>query len=109
MKMFIDEHRENYAGRLGPEPRWVELVAAAARLHDRGKAAAVWQEAMNAPPAGRSYAKARGGGKPIALGHYRHEFGSLFAAQRDSAVQAMNPDDRDLLLHLIAPTTAMRG
>ena len=33
---------------------------------------------------------------------YRHEFGSLFAAERDPTVQAMDRDDRDLVLHLIA-------
>nr|WP_161138969.1 type I-U CRISPR-associated helicase/endonuclease Cas3 [Propylenella binzhouense] len=98
----VEAEVRRIAGRLGLEPRWVELLAAAARLHDHGKAAPVWQEAMNAPRAGRPYAKTRGGGNPTALGRYRHEFGSLFAAQSDPAVQAMNPDDRDLLLHLIA-------
>jgi CRISPR-associated endonuclease/helicase Cas3 len=98
----VEAEIRRIAGRLGLEPRWVELLAAAARLHDHGKAASVWQDAMNAPRAGRPYAKTRGGGNPAALGHYRHEFGSLFTAQRDPAVQAMNPDDRDLLLHLLA-------
>ena len=84
--------------RLGLPPRESEAICTAARLHDDGKTAARWQNAMNAPKGGRPYAKTRGGGNWRLLDGYRHEFGSLLAADR-----ATLPDDtRDLILHVIA-------
>ena len=70
----------------------------AAELHDDGKAAERWQHAMNAPPQGRPYAKTCGGGDWRLLEGYRHEFGSLVAAERAHLPEAT----RDLILHLIA-------
>ena len=77
----------------------IEALAVAALLHDDGKAAARWQNAMNAPKDdGRPYAKTCGGGNWRLLEGYRHEFGSLLRAER-----ADLPDrTRDLILHLIA-------
>lgn len=76
----------------------VEALAVAARLHDDGKAAARWQNAMNAPKDGCVYAKTKGGGNWRLLEGYRHEFGSLLKAESEDL-----PDDtRDLILHLIA-------
>ena len=75
-----------------------EAFAIAARLHDDGKAANHWQNAMNAPKDGRPYAKTRGGGNWRMLEGYRHEFGSLLNAECEDL-----PDStRDLILHLIA-------
>ena len=77
----------------------VDALVTAARLHDDGKAAQRWQNAMNAPgDDGRPYAKTRGGGNPRLLEGYRHEFGSLLKAER----QDLPNDTRDLILHLIA-------
>lgn len=98
----VEAEVRRIAGRLGLEARWIELLATAARLHDQGKAAEIWQNAMGAPRAGRPFAKTRGGGNPGVLMGYRHEFGSLFTAERDPTVQAMDQNDRDLVLHLIA-------
>lgn len=98
----VEAEVRRIADGLGLETRWVELLATAARLHDQGKAAANWQDAMGAPRVGRPFAKTRGGGNPGLLMGYRHEFGSLLAAERDPAVRAMEQDDRDLVLHLIA-------
>ena len=76
----------------------IEALATAARLHDDGKAAMRWQNAMNAPKEGRPYAKTRGGGNWRLLEGYRHEFGSLLKAESEEL-----PDrTRDLILHLIA-------
>ena len=76
----------------------IEALATAARLHDVGKAASRWQNAMNAPKEGRPYAKTRGGGNWRLLDGYRHEFGSLLKAESEEL-----PDrTRDLILHLIA-------
>ena len=76
-----------------------DALVLAARMHDDGKAAERWQNAMNAPrDDGRPYAKTRGGGNPRLLEGYRHEFGSLLKAER----QILPNDTRDLILHLIA-------
>ena len=76
----------------------IEAICIAAQLHDKGKAAPRWQNAMNAPRDGRPYAKTRGGGNWRLLEGYRHEFGSLLKAESEDI-----PDNnRDLILHLIA-------
>ena len=86
------------ATRLGLPDEEIEALAAAARLHDDGKAAARWQNAMNAPKVGGPYAKTRGGGNWRLLEGYRHEFGSLLRAE---GAELPN-HSRDLILHLIA-------
>ena len=86
------------ACRLGLPSDEVEAISIAARLHDVGKDARRWQDAMNAPKDNRPYAKTRGGGNWRLLEGYRHEFGSLLSAERENL-----PDNtRDLILHLIA-------
>ena len=86
------------AERLGLPNVEASALERAARLHDDGKAARRWQDAMNAPKADRPYAKTRGGGDWRRLGGYRHEFGSLLMAQQ----QALPDESRDLILHLIS-------
>ena len=86
------------AKRLGLEDE-AEAFTIAARLHDDGKAAGRWQNAMNAPRDGRPYGKTRGPCNWRLLEGYRHEFGSLLKATE----RADLPDcTRDLILHLIA-------
>ena len=102
---ILSDHAEQVAARARELATWlrlpdeeVEALSIAARLHDNGKAAARWQNAMNAPKDGRLYAKTRGGGNLRLLEGYRHEFGSLLKAEREHL-----PDStRDLILHLIA-------
>ncbi len=86
------------AERLGLPNVELDALERAARLHDDGKAARRWQDAMNAPEADRPYAKTRGGGDWRRLGGYRHEFGSLLIAQQ----QALPDESRDLILHLVS-------
>ena len=101
----LDDHAREAAARarelatrLELPDEEVEAISVAARLHDDGKAASRWQNAMNAPKDGRPYAKTSGGGNWRLLEGYRHEFGSLLAAERTDL-----PDcTRDLILHLIA-------
>ena len=76
----------------------LDALERAARLHDDGKAARCWQDAMNAPEENRPYAKTRGGGDWRRLDGYRHEFGSLLKAEQ----QALPDGSRDLILHLIS-------
>ena len=95
----VAEHARALVQRLGLPADEAEALVTAARLHDDGKAAERWQNAMNAPrDDGRPYAKTRGGGNPRLLEGYRHEFGSLLKAE----AQDLPDDTRDLILHLIA-------
>ena len=102
----LRDHAEQVAGRARALARRLELpedeaeaLVLAARLHDDGKAAERWQNAMNAPRGeGRPYAKTRGGGNSRLLEGYRHEFGSLLKAEGLD----LPHDTRDLILHLIA-------
>jgi CRISPR-associated endonuclease/helicase Cas3 len=87
--------------RLGLPEDFGALVVLAATLHDEGKRARRWQAAFSAPADG-DYAKTRGPLSVHALGGYRHEFGSLLRAMNDERVAALDPLDRDLVLHLIA-------
>ena len=103
----LDDHTEHVrqevariAAGLGLSPGLCDLLDHAARLHDLGKASRHWQTAMMAPEGGPWAKTRRGNGK--ALGGYRHEFGSLLAALEDPALRDLPPDDRELVLHLIA-------
>ena len=95
----VAEHARALVQRLELPADEAEAFVTAARLHDEGKAAGRWQNAMNAPrDDGRPYAKTRGGGNPRLLEGYRHEFGSLLKAEE----QDLPSGTRDLILHLIA-------
>lgn len=95
-----------------------DLAAAleiAARLHDEGKQAKRWQSAFNACADG-IYAKTKGPVRTRHLDGYRHEFGSLFHAEKDEAFSNLPAEMQDLVLHLIAahhgrarPTISTRG
>ena len=79
----------------------VDMLAAAARLHDEGKRHDLWQRAANAPP-GKFYAKTDRRMNTRLLDGYRHEFGSLPYAQKDPRLGSLPDDLRDLALHLVA-------
>lgn len=91
-------HVRDIAGRLNMPADEIEALVLAASLHDDGKATKRWQTAMNAPGNGKIYAKTGGGCNPRLLEGYRHEFGSLIRAEKESLPKAT----RDLILHLIA-------
>ena len=97
VQQVVDRVRESTRRLRLPDDEATAFTIAA-HLHDDGKAAEHWQNAMNAPRHDRPYAKTRGGGNWRLLEGYRHEFGSLLKAER-----ADLPDGtRDLILHLIA-------
>lgn len=81
----------------------VEMLAAAAHVHDEGKQADRWQRAFHAPDGGRPpYAKTVGRPDVALLDGYRHEFGSLPYAEANPRVQALPSELRELCLHLVA-------
>ena len=103
------------AGALGLGTDLAGALEIAARLHDEGKQANRWQQAFNAPADG-IYAKTKGPVKFRLLGGYRHEFGSLFHAEKDEKFKNLPAEMQDLVLHLIAahhgrarPTIATQG
>jgi CRISPR-associated endonuclease/helicase Cas3 len=105
---FLDEHQDwarqralEIAKRLSLPGDLERALALAARLHDEGKRAQRWQRAFRAKRDG-VYAKTRGPINVALLDGYRHELGSLPYAARDPEVMALSPEQRDLVLHLIA-------
>lgn len=90
------------AQRLGLDTSYSNALAIAARLHDEGKRADRWQRAFRAPRNGGPYAKVNRGINQALLDGYRHEFGSLPYAAKDSDFQKLREDLKDLVLHLIA-------
>jgi len=104
----LEEHQEWTARKarelvtaLGLAGDIADAIVLAARLHDEGKKAAIWQRAFNADTDG-IYAKTRGPFLRNALGHYRHEFGSLPHVERSNRFGTLPEDLRDLVLHLVA-------
>jgi CRISPR-associated endonuclease/helicase Cas3 len=95
------------AGKLKlPEPFRSALLFAA-KWHDEGKKAPIWQRyiggANGQPPLGKSAKWC----DPKKLSGYRHEFGSLLCIEHPSQHQTAcvlpdDPDAKDLALHLIA-------
>jgi CRISPR-associated endonuclease/helicase Cas3 len=105
---LLDEHQswtEERARRLAKglalDSELADALALAARLHDEGKRAVLWQRAFNAP-AGGVYAKTEGPINYRLLDGYRHELGSLLRVESDERVRTLSEERRDLVLHLIA-------
>jgi len=99
---FAERHARRIGQLAGLRPEHVDLLALAAVLHDEGKRAERWQRAFRAPKEQRPLGKTTSRPIQSILAGYRHEFGSLPYAERDSRVAALEPGDRDLVLHLIA-------
>jgi CRISPR-associated endonuclease/helicase Cas3 len=96
------------AAGLGLSVPSLDVLAVSAFLHDEGKRALRWQRAFNAPKEKRDdgslriYAKTKGPIDHKVLDGYRHEFGSLPYAEKDSGFKKLSEDWHDLALHLIA-------
>lgn len=99
---FAERHARAIGERLALAPEHVNLLALAAVLHDEGKKAERWQRAFRAPQDKRPLAKTISRPIQSILAGYRHELGSLPYAERDPRIAALSPEDRDLVLHLIA-------
>jgi CRISPR-associated endonuclease/helicase Cas3 len=99
---FAEGHARRIGQRAGLRPEHVDLIALAAVLHDEGKKSERWQRAFRAPAEKRPLGKTTSRPIQSILAGYRHELGSLPHAERDPRVAALSPEDRDLVLHLIA-------
>lgn len=105
----LDEHHawterqaEGLARRLDLPDQAKLILTTAARLHDEGKRAPHWQQAFSTPDSSKVWAKTLGPVRPGLLQRYRHELGSLDYAEDDLQLQSMPPNDRALVMHLIA-------
>ena len=107
---LLDEHAKwterqarFLAQRLRIPSEYADALAVAARLHDAGKDTRRWQRAFNAPDDGHAYAKTQTARIDFAtLDGYRHELGSLLRAEQNDLLGTLQPELRDLALHLIA-------
>lgn len=99
---FVERHARRIGKSIGLDPQNLELLALAAALHDEGKQLERWQRAFRAPKERRPLGKTTSRPLQSILAGYRHELGSLPFAERDARVACLSPDDRDLVLHLIA-------
>lgn len=105
---LLDNHHEcgekrarELAKALGLGPKYEEVLARAARLHDEGKRSMRWQRAFNAPVDG-VYAKTEGPINQGLLDGYRHELGSVLRVGKGERLGDLEEEERDLVLHLIA-------
>ncbi len=78
------------------------VLSLAAKLHDEGKKANLWQQAFNAPKDNRPFGKTKGPINHQILKGYRHEFGSLLDPDVKVELARLDEDLRDLVAHLIA-------
>ena len=99
----VEAHAREIASKLGLSPQIAHCLVLAARFHDLGKRRVFWQRGIGNTAAdlwlakpGRELRRS-----PIAE-LYRHEFGSLSDAERQRDFLALRPDEKDLVLHLVA-------
>jgi len=84
------------------EPEAMAVTLAASR-HDLGKSRIIWQKSIgNLDYPGRVLAKSGAKMRPVDLGNFRHEFGSLLDVAGIHEFQELGPDVQDLIKHLIA-------
>lgn len=106
----VEEFARRIADKLKLSKPYCEALIFAAKWHDEGKKAALWQRYIGGPNSvGQPLGKSAEWRDPKKLSGYRHEFGSLLRLEHEqSALHPAGcglPDDpniRDLALHLIA-------
>src|SRR5579884_4465 len=104
-EVLLDDHLQavadmarSLAEKLQFAPDLAETFEWAGRLHDLGKAAPIWQNAMGGDPA-RPLAKTARPGSPTQLAGFRHELASLIGGK---IILDIPLALRDLALHLVA-------
>lgn len=104
---WVEAEARFLAQRLSLPPELAEPLFVAARLHDEGKRARRWQDAFAEDPAenrreNRVIGKGKRAPRLSVLGKYRHEVGSLSRAETSERFIHLEPQARDLALHLVA-------
>lgn len=98
----VEREARNIVERLPLEPGLRHAVVLAARHHDHGKRRRVWQRGIGNSDPTRMFAKSGDTMRPLDVTSYRHELGSMLDAERDGLLAELEPDERELALHLIA-------
>lgn len=98
---------EVFAGKIVAKLRLDQTEASAivlaARWHDSGKNRKIWQRSIgNFEYPQEVLAKSGERMRPVDLGNFRHEFGSLIDVVNLSEFQELEPEMQELVLHLIA-------
>ncbi len=89
--------------KLGLQAPEAKAVTLAAQWHDLGKNRVIWQRSIGNHDYQRQVlAKSGGQMRPINISPYRHEFGSLLEMKTLAEFQDLDPETRDLVLHLVA-------
>ena len=99
----VETHTIEIVRKLALPESLARCVILAARFHDFGKRRRYWQRGIGNNDEKIWLAKAGRELRSRTLDEpYRHEFGSLRDTEREIEFQNLEPDQRDLVLHLIA-------
>jgi len=99
----VEAHASELVRKLALPKSVARCVILAAHLHDLGKCRRYWQRGIGNDDPKRCLAKAGRELRSRTLDEpYRHEFGSLLDAERNTTLRALDADERDLVLHLVA-------
>lgn len=99
----VKDMADKLVSKLGLHAFEAKAVTLAAQWHDLGKNRVIWQRSIgNHDYPRRVLAKSGGQMRPINISLYRHEFGSLFEMKTLDEFQQLDPETRDLVLHLVA-------
>ncbi|HYG22083.1 MAG TPA: type I-U CRISPR-associated helicase/endonuclease Cas3 [Verrucomicrobiae bacterium] len=99
----VEAHARAIVGKLAIPSPLANCVILAARFHDLGKRRLYWQRGIGNINADVWLAKAGPDLTPRQLEErYRHEFGSLLDAEKETEFRKLPPHEQDLVLHLIA-------
>lgn len=98
----VEREAARIVEKLPLEPGVKRAVVLAARLHDLGKNRRVWQRSIGNADRERMLAKSGGAMRPMDTTAYRHELGSILDAEREGLLAELEPEERELALHLVA-------
>ncbi|WP_437647668.1 type I-G CRISPR-associated helicase/endonuclease Cas3g [Sorangium sp. So ce362] len=98
----VEREARRIVERLPLDPGVKRAVVLAAKLHDIGKNRRVWQRSIGNTDRARVLAKSGGAMRPMDITPYRHEVGSMLEAEQSGLLAGLDPDDRELALHLVA-------
>jgi CRISPR-associated endonuclease/helicase Cas3 len=97
----VERIARDIVDRLPLSPELRRAVVIAALHHDDGKTRRVWQRSIGNTDRERLFAKSGPTMRPLDLTLYRHELGSMLDVDR-GLLSELEPEDRELVLHLIA-------